>query len=381
MTERKTLLLADESPFLRERAPLASELGSFLVALSQNGWRAAVVTVRARWEWHDELRRAGTGAYSLRTTRYAALPAASWRLASIVRREAPNIIHAFGPFCALISGGSRFLAPGPVRIYDRSHVSGGPRLTYGSRIAAALNDHTMARSEAVRHAALVFDRAPAEKVSVALDGAPAPREVGAAEITRLKQALGIKPGDAVVGIIARLRPEKGHLTLLEAMRALGPLLERPLHLLIVGAGPFEEVVRQAISPDEPFIAHLIGYQEDIAPWVAMSDVVAVPSYQDASPRTAAEGLAAARPVVASRVGGLPEQIVDGSTGILVPPHDPEALTQALLKILTDATLARRLGEAGRSCYLSRFTLEHRSARWIKCYDEIMTVNLRDAPGG
>ena len=374
--ERKVLLLADESPFIRERAPLARELDNYLEALGSSGWQAAVATVRARWDWHRELESRGIPACSLTTTRYSGLPIAARRFAQVVGRESPDIVHAFGPFCALISGASRFLAPGPTRIYDRSHVSGRPRLTYASRIAARLNDHTMARSGAVRDAALLLDRTPPAKVSVALDGARAPREVGDAELARLRHDRGIKPGSAVVGIVARLRPEKGHLTLLEAMRSLGSRIPRPLHLVVVGAGPFERAIRNAIGADEPFIPHLVGYQDDVAPWYALSDVVAIPSYQDASPKAAAEALAAARPVVASNVGGLPEQIVDGVTGLLVPPGDPGALAQAILTVLTDRALASRLGVAGRVHYRSHLTLEQRSVRWMRCYDEVMNPHPR-----
>lgn len=379
--DRSVLLLADESPFRRERAPLARELDLVLSSLRDEGWRPVVVTVRARWEWHDTLNSRGISADSLRTTRYSGLPIAAWKLARIVRREEPGMIHAFGPFCALISGLSRFLQPGPIRIYDRSHVSGRPRLDVGSRVAARWNDHTMARSLAVSEAARRLDRTPATKISVALDGALAPRPVDDREAARLREDLGIAQDAAVVGTIARLRPEKGHLTLFQAMRLLAPKLTQQVHLLVVGGGPYEATIHRSIQPDEPFVPHLVGHQEDVAPWFAIADVIAIPSYQDASPKAAAEALAMGKPIVASRVGGVPEQIVDGGSGLLVRAKDPEALAEALGLVLNEPELAQRLGDAGRERYASRFTLEARTERWIRCYDQVMTTRAHSTDSG
>lgn len=367
--------MSDESPFERERAPLSRRLDAVIDDLATGGWAAGLVTVRSRWNWHDQLLERGIGAHSLRTTRYTSLPIAANRLAKVIRHELPTVIHAFGPFCALISGLSRYMAPGPVRIYDRSHVSGGLRLNLGSRVAGLLNDRTMARSLAVRDAALGLDKTSPSKIVVAMDGAVEPREVHADEATALRSALGVSSDEHVVTIVARLRPEKGHQTLIEAMRLLAADQDPRLHLLVVGAGPFEEAIHEALRAEEPFVAHLEGHQADIAPYLAISDVVAVPSYQDASPKVAAEAMASGRAVVASAVGGLREQIVDGVTGLLVPPRDPQALAQALKRVLADAHLAARLGEAGRRRYQSHFTLEQRTTRWMRCYDESMTITI------
>lgn len=369
------LFVADESPFERERFPLSRELDYVISLLLEEGWSCSVATVRSRWDWHDQLRARGIPAYSLDTTAYAALPLASMRLAGIIGRETLSIIHALGPFCALISGLSRYLQRGPVRIYDRSHISGRTRLNIGSRVAARMNDHTLVRSEAVRDAARELDRTDPMNVSVALDGAFSPREASREEVQDLRDRLGIPEEASVIGMVARFRPEKGHLTLLEAMRLAAPQSSTPLHLVLVGAGPYEPAVRQELRPQEPFLPHLVGYQEDIAPWLALADVIVIPSYQDASPKTAAEALAAGCAVVASNVGGIPEQIIDGYTGLLVPPKQPEALAQALLELLSDPSRRHQLGSAGQAFYESKLTVEQRTHRWMECYDKIMSARL------
>jgi glycosyltransferase involved in cell wall biosynthesis len=84
-------------------------------------------------------------------------------------------------------------------------------------------------------------------------------------------------------------------------------------------------------------------------------------------------MAAGRPVVATPVGGTPELVVDGETGLLVPPRDPEALAAALRRVLDDRELAERLGEAGRRRVSERFTLEAMTRRLLELYDEVVAA--------
>jgi glycosyltransferase involved in cell wall biosynthesis len=86
-----------------------------------------------------------------------------------------------------------------------------------------------------------------------------------------------------------------------------------------------------------------------------------------------EAMAAGRPVVATPVGGTPELVVDGETGLLVPPRDPEALAAALRRVLEDRELAARLGEAGRRRVSERFTLEAMTRRMLELYDEVVAA--------
>ena len=131
----------------------------------------------------------------------------------------------------------------------------------------------------------------------------------------------MEPGSQIVGVVARLEPEKGHPTLLEAW----PLVLRAVpdaYLLIVGEGSRRDALEAQAR--ELRIAHRVvftGRRDDVPAVTAALDVAVLPSYREAQGLVILEAMALSRPVVASNVGGIPEMIEDGVTGLLVPPHD------------------------------------------------------------
>ena len=135
----------------------------------------------------------------------------------------------------------------------------------------------------------------------------------------------MEPGSQIVGVVARLEPEKGHPTLLEAWPAV--LRAVPdAYLLIVGEGSRRDALEAQAR--ELRIAHRVvftGRRDDVPAVTAALDVAVLPSYREAQGLTILEAMALSRPVVASNVGGIPEMIEDGVTGLLVPPHDADAL--------------------------------------------------------
>ena len=144
----------------------------------------------------------------------------------------------------------------------------------------------------------------------------------------------MEPGSQIVGVVARLEPEKGHPTLLEAW----PVVLRAVpdaYLLIVGEGSRRDALEAQAR--ELRIAHRVvftGRRDDVPAVTAALDVAVLPSYREAQGLTILEAMALSRPVVASNVGGIPEMIEDGVTGLLVPPHDADALAAAIVRLLT-----------------------------------------------
>ena len=139
----------------------------------------------------------------------------------------------------------------------------------------------------------------------------------------------MEPGSQIVGVVARLEPEKGHPTLLEAW----PLVLRAVPGRLPADRRRGEPPRRArgTRPRELRIAHRVvftGRRDDIPAVTAALDVAVLPSYREAQGLTILEAMALSRPVVASNVGGIPEMIEDGVTGLLVPPHDPDGARRA-----------------------------------------------------
>ena len=173
----------------------------------------------------------------------------------------------------------------------------------------------------------------------------------------LPEEYGMEPGSQIVGVVARLEPEKGHPTLLEAWPAV--LRAVPdAYLLIVGEGSRRDALEAQAR--ELRIAHRVvftGRRDDVPAVTAALDVAVLPSYREAQGLTILEAMALSRPVVASNVGGIPEMIEDGVTGLLVPPHDADALAAAIIRLLLDHPYADTLGRAGHDLVHERFCIE------------------------
>ena len=185
----------------------------------------------------------------------------------------------------------------------------------------------------------------------------------------LPDEYGMEPGSQIVGVVARLEPEKGHPTLIEAWPQV--LRDVPdAYLLVVGEGTRrEELEAQARALR---VAHRIvftGRRDDVPAVTAALDVAVLPSYREAQGLSVLEAMALSRPVVASNVGGIPEMIEDGRTGLLVPPHDAEALARAISRLLLDHPYADTLGRAGHDLVHDRFCIELMVSAVQSIYDE------------
>jgi glycosyltransferase involved in cell wall biosynthesis len=185
----------------------------------------------------------------------------------------------------------------------------------------------------------------------------------------LPEEYGMEPGSQIVGVVARLEPEKGHPTLLEAW----PLVLRAVpdaYLLIVGEGSRRETL-EALAR-ELRVAHRVvftGRRDDVPAVTAALDVAVLPSYREAQGLSILEAMALSRPVVASNVGGIPEMITDGETGLLVPPHDAEALATGIIRLLRDHPFADTIGRAGHDLVHDRFCIELMVSAVQTIYDD------------
>jgi len=166
------------------------------------------------------------------------------------------------------------------------------------------------------------------------------------------------PEDAqIVGVIARLEAEKGHRTLLEAWPLV--LAAQPrAWLLIVGEGSERDSLEaEAASLGISDRVVFTGRREDVPAVTAALDVSVLPSYREAQGLSVLEAMALGRPVVASRVGGIPEMIEDGVSGLLVPPNDREALASAIVRLLADHPFADMIAKRGHDLVHDRFCVE------------------------
>ena len=179
-----------------------------------------------------------------------------------------------------------------------------------------------------------------------------------------RRDLGVEDDTVVVGLVGLLTAWKGHEVLLDAARDLIAASSTPIAFVIAGGEPDRNSSRRLIL--ERYAASLgirnwvrfTGFREDIPLLLSALDIAVAPSSRpDPLPGSVLEAMASARPVVASRIGGIPEMVEDGSTGFLVEPGNRIELADRLAKLIDDPALRERMGKAGRAAVETKFTLD------------------------
>jgi glycosyltransferase involved in cell wall biosynthesis len=197
---------------------------------------------------------------------------------------------------------------------------------------------------------------------------------------RVRAELGVSDDSLVVGMVSVLRAGKGHDI---AARAIATLREAfpQLRLLVLGTGPDEEEIgRQLGSLGEAVT--MAGHRDDVLEVIDAMDVLIHPTLIDALPTALIEAMAASTPVVATAVGGIPEIVEPGATGVLIDaPPTSAALVDALRPLLADPGLRRRLGEAGRTRFLAEFTVDRWMQRLLPVYRDAIAERDRRRRAG
>jgi len=225
-------------------------------------------------------------------------------------------------------------------------------------------DVVIAISEGVRAALLASGVRP-DRIRVVPSGidvdafAPPP---GAR--ARLRADWGVAPDEVVVILVGVLEARKGHRILLDAARAIPPSLR--VRYVFCGAGSEEAALRARVAADG-LPVHFTGFRRDVPACLAAADVAVLPSLHEGLGVAALEAMAAERPVVASRTGGLAEVVIDGETGRLVSPGDAVALGRALVELAADPERRRAMGARGAVRVRARFSGAAMAEGTLACY--------------
>ena len=182
----------------------------------------------------------------------------------------------------------------------------------------------------------------------------------------------LKKEDLIIGIISKLWEGKGHMTLIEAFKALKQRLHS-VKLVIVGEGDLYEELQRSVDKNELSDSVLFtGFQMDVSEILSTFDVAVLPSFFEGMGRVLLEAMAMEKPVVASRVGGIPDLVKHQLNGLLVEPGDVVGLTNALEQILIDSVLSRKMGKEGRKRIQEQFSADIMVQSIDKVYRELLT---------
>ena len=192
------------------------------------------------------------------------------------------------------------------------------------------------------------------------------------QVRRVQHSLGLQD-EAVILAVGRLSYEKGIADLLRAAAVLSNTKGVPnFRLVLVGDGPEREALaRLASRLGIEGKLTMAGFQRDTKPYYSIATLMAVSSHTEGSPNVVLEAMAAGLPIAATAVGGIPEILEEGLTGLMVPPRNPDAMASAILRILTDPEMRLRLGAAARLRAESNFTPEVYKRSLVEFYQKTL----------
>jgi len=214
---------------------------------------------------------------------------------------------------------------------------------------------------------------PRAKLTTIYNGIHMGDPTGLRDPDRLRQELNLKKDDLVVGNVANLRPPKGQKYLIEAAAIICQRLPQAKFLLIGQGGGHlkEEAERQIANLQLQENVKLLGFREDVPELLRLFDIFVLPSTSEGLPMSIVEAMAAAKPVVATRVGGLPEIVTDGDNGYLVEPANVAALAEKLQILLQSKELRTCLGQRGRQIASEKFSLETMIKQYQELYEKVL----------
>lgn len=315
-------------------------------------------------------REAGVRFVPLRQVRR---PLSLWRdalglleLVALLRREHPHIVHVNSAKAGALGRLAAWLVRVPIRIYTvhgwafRAH--GGPASVlyrWAERFLRPLTTVTVCVADSERRAGLAAHTCD-ERTTVVIRNGVDPAGF---------QTRGDRSGRPRLVTVGRLQAPKDAVTL---VRALAALRGRPFEAVLVGDGPDRPAVEEEVRRLELESAvELLGERDEVPQLLGSADVFVLSSHSEGLPISILEAMAAGLPVVASNVGGVPEVVVDGDTGLLVPPGDPQSLAAAIERLLEDPVLCRRLGEAGRIRVAEHFSLAAVHQAHLELYRRVL----------
>lgn len=365
-------------------------LSAVLPALAARGWPVALYCTNRLGAFASAVAGAGVEVIGPPTerrpgpqplaSRLVGTARAGTRLFSVMRRRRPRIAHFFLPEPYIVGAPASLMLRVPIRIMSRRGRNFYQRHWPGvASVERRLHSHMTALVANSRRVVddLVDEGCDPARVALIYNGvglagigAPVDREA-------LRNTLGVPAGAFVMIVVASLIGYKGHADLLTALARLGADMPSPWALLCVGRdeGEGPGLARMAEQLGLAANVRFLGPRHDVAALLGVSDLAILPSHEEGFSNAVIEGMAAGLASVVTDVGGNAEAVVDGESGLVVPPHDPVALATAVLRLARDGALRDRFGAAGRARAEARFTL----AACVDAYDTLYSSLVAGGP--
>ncbi len=285
-------------------------------------------------------------------------PLAHWRafraLVALLRAERPDLVHAHMPISGLIARAAARIAGVPRVAYTCHGFLFNQTAAWPLRIGSVILEWLAGRITDIYLTVSAKEAADARRLGIARHAEavgngrdPAIFRPDSDARARLRAALGVSADQVAIICVSRLVRSKGYPELLGAMRDVADA-----KLWVIGerlaSDRGEDLGAAFAEAGLGERLRLLGYREDVADLLAAADIFVLPSYFEGLPMSVIEAMLSGLPVVASDISGVREQVVDGETGLLVPPRQTHPLAAALRRLVADPAMRQRMGEAGRT---------------------------------
>jgi glycosyltransferase involved in cell wall biosynthesis len=338
-------------------------------ALPSEGVESGVVALTRKGPIADEIAAAGVPLHLVTGQPGPRDPAAFLRLVRLLQREQPDVVHTFLITACIYGRMAAFAAGVPVVLAAEQNVyrRKPKRHALLERALAARTYRVIACCEVVAQFYQQQVGVSPEKVATIYNAVRFGHRPDAADRVAARAALDLPPDALVLGTLGRLTEQKGQRVLLHALAELATTVPNVV-LLLAGAGPLRddleaEAARLGIAERVRFL----GLRRDRETLYAAMDIFVLPSHWEGLSLALVEAMGSGRAVVATAVGGNPEVVADGRTGLLVPPNDHQSLADALTHLGLDQQVRGALGEAAAADARARFSIEQHVAQLAALY--------------
>jgi glycosyltransferase involved in cell wall biosynthesis len=304
------------------------------------------------------------------------------RLRRVLRRESPDLIHSNDlPTHQAVSAAARGL--GIPRICHHRFPFPGAAIDWFNKFGA--EQHVFVSDALMNEMCRESARLKSAPRQVLYDGLPLPEVPSPADRRQARQELSLPIDKTIVTFAGQIIERKGVAELLHAWAALPSEQQAAAELLIIGddlqgQGAYrrqmEQAAREIGSP-----ARFLGFQRNVSDWLIASDIAVVPSHVEPLGNATLEAMSFGLPVIGSRVGGIPEMVVDSETGLLVPSRDPAPLSEAIARLLVNSGLRRRLGDNARKRCEKKFSLAAHTWAAVEVYRSLLPSAPQKEPAG
>ena len=306
---------------------------------------------------------------------------AQLRLCRVIWKIRPDIIHAYLPLTNFMGSLAGRILKVPLIITSKRALGTHQDRYRGSRIfditSFRLSTWVTVNSKAVGEDTIKRDRGNADKMRLIYNGVKLDEFASETfKRKKIREGLHLGPEKKIIITVANLIPYKGHIDLLKAATWVTQKFSDSLFLLVgEDRGIRNNLVK--LAQELKVVNHILfmDRRDDISDLMAASDISVLPSHEEGFSNVVLESMAAGLPVVATRVGGNPEAIIDGITGWLVPPHNPEELANKIVDLLNDPQKAKKWGELGKIRLKENFLVEKMVEGHLKLYN---SADLKNA---